>query len=73
VPSVRSLAMREPRKSWAKSSPASASGSEMGDQEMHGGVNLELRNLRKTNELIVAETRKALLPETLICLSFLIS
>jgi hypothetical protein len=45
----------------------------MGDQEMHGGVNLELRNLRKTNELIVAETRKALLPETLICLSFLIS
>jgi hypothetical protein len=24
---------------------------------MHGGVNLELRNSRKTNELVIAETR----------------
>jgi hypothetical protein len=40
---------------------------------MHGGVNLELRNSRKTNELIVAKTRKALIPDTLISLPFLIS
>jgi|LakMenEpi03Aug12_release.lakeMendotaPanAssembly.Ray.scaffolds.fasta_scaffold1671711_2 hypothetical protein len=40
---------------------------------MHGGLNLELRNSRKPNELIVVETREALIADTLTCLSFLIS